>query len=49
VYGDYDYRSRLVVRGVDRPAVRALAARLREYVEQRGWLVRLGGEAEPTS
>ena len=47
VYGDYDYASRLVVRGVDRAAVRALAARLREHVERYGWLVRLGGEAVP--
>jgi molybdopterin-biosynthesis enzyme MoeA-like protein len=49
VYGDYDYRSRLVIRGVDRAAVRTLAAHLRDYVERHGWLVRLGGEAVPTS
>lgn len=45
VVGEYDYRSRLVVRGGNREAVRATAMRLKQYVRDAGWLVRVGGEA----
>ena len=45
VAGEYDYRSRLVVRGLDRDRVRSALARLREHVSSAGWLVREGGDA----
>lgn len=44
VFGDYDYVTRLVVRGVDESSVRAVAHRLEGYVVPRGWLVRRGGD-----
>jgi molybdenum cofactor synthesis domain-containing protein len=44
VVGEYDYRSRLVVRGADHEAVAAVTALLRAYVDEHAWLVRLGGD-----
>lgn len=46
VVGDYDYRSRLAIRGTDRDEVRRVTDRLRDYVARKGWLVREGGDAE---
>jgi molybdenum cofactor synthesis domain-containing protein len=46
VYGDYDYRAQIVVRGENRDAVRETAGRLSRYIGDRGWLVRLSGEYE---
>lgn len=45
VYGDYDYRARIVIRGLDRRVVRDVATRFQRFVEPRGWLVRVGGDA----
>jgi molybdenum cofactor synthesis domain-containing protein len=44
VVGDYDYRSRLVVKGADHEAVIAVTAVLQGYVTDRAWLVRRGGD-----
>ena len=44
VVGDYDYHSRLVVRGLDRDLVRRVAAELRSYVMKHDWLVREDGD-----
>lgn len=46
VVGAYDYHSRLVVRSLDREAVRTVARILGTRVSERGWLVRVGGEAD---
>ena len=40
VVGDFDYRTRLVIRGLDREVVNTAAALMRRYVAGRGWLVR---------
>ncbi len=40
VVGDFDYRTRLVIRGVNRDVVDTTAALIRRYVAGRGWLVR---------
>ena len=40
VVGDFDYRTRLVIRGVRRQAVDAAASHMRRYLIDRGWLVR---------
>lgn len=45
VYGEYDYTARIVVRGLDRGAVCDVATRFQRFVEPRGWLVRVGGDA----
>jgi len=44
VYGSYDYRTWLLVRGEERATVCTVAEKLRRYIEEHAWLVRLGGE-----
>ena len=44
VTGDYDYRSRITVRGAFREDVVAEAQAIADYARQQGWLVRVGGE-----
>ena len=49
VVGDLDYRTRLVVRGVNRAAVDAAVSLMRRYVMERGWLVRDSVDSEDAS
>lgn len=44
VVGDYDYRTRVTVRGPARERVLDEAREIAEYARGQGWLVRVGGE-----
>ncbi|TVR69304.1 MAG: hypothetical protein EA427_08725 [Spirochaetaceae bacterium] len=44
VVGDYDYRSRVTVRGTSREIVLAEARAIADHARRQGWLVRVGGE-----
>lgn len=45
VVGDFDYRSRLVVKGTNRDTVRAAMDELRDRARRSGWLIRESGDA----
>ncbi len=46
VYGDYDYRARITVRGVNRDVVTRVFRDLRAAANEHGWLIRVGGDVD---